>query len=221
MNEIAFGVAGETLHLHVERAVFWPRLRWLLLADAHFGKGAVLRRAGMAVPTGQTRDDLRRIDTLIDHYRPSRLLVLGDLVHGHARDDTPWVDDVRRWRDGHATLTMSLVAGNHDRHFDATALGFERLDEPVDEGPFGFSHEPVARPGHYVLAGHVHPGIVLRDGWRKHRLPAFRFGRTVGLLPAFGALTGLHDTPPDPDERIVAVTPAGLLPLGDADDGRA
>lgn len=221
MNEIALEIAGETLHLDVERALFWPRRRWLLLADVHFGKGAVLRRAGMAVPTGQTRDDLRRIDALIAHYQPTRLLVLGDLVHGRARDDTPWVDDVRRWRDRHAALAMSLVAGNHDRHFDATGLGFERVDEPLHEAPFGFSHEPAVRPGQYVLAGHVHPGVAVRDGWRKHRLPAFRFGRTVGLLPAFGALTGLHEAPRGADERIVAVTPAGLLPLGDLDDGRA
>ena len=92
-------VAGETLTLHADRALFWPRVRWLLLADVHFGKGAVLRRAGVALPTGQTVTDLARIDALIAHYRPERLVVLGDLVHGQALTDTPWVEDVRRWRD--------------------------------------------------------------------------------------------------------------------------
>ena len=110
---------------------------------------------------------------------------------------------------------MSLVAGNHNRHFDAAALGFERMGEWLREGPFALSHEPCSVPGHYVLAGHVHPGISVRDGWRTHRLPALRFGAGCGVLPAFGALTALHMTPAVARERIVAVTPAGLLPLGD------
>jgi len=206
-------VAGERLQLHAECALYWPRMRWLLLADVHFGKGAVLRRAGVALPTGQTRADLARIDGLIAHYRPERLVVLGDLVHGKALADTPWVDDVRRWRELHGALQMVLVAGNHDRHFDAATLGFERVGATIHEAPFALAHEPHVTPDHYVLAGHVHPGIRVQDGWRSHRLPAFRFGPRHGLLPAFGALTGLHDTPPDSGERIVAVTPAGLLPL--------
>lgn len=208
-------VAGETLTLHAERALYWPRMRWLLLADVHFGKGAILRRAGVALPAGQTRADLARIDALIAHYRPERLVVLGDLVHGKALADTPWVEDVRRWRVTHAALPMSLVAGNHDRHFDAAALGFERVGEWLREAPFALGHEPQALPGHYVLAGHVHPGIRVNDGWRSHRLPAFRFGTDCAVLPAFGTLTGLYETPAGRGERIVAVTPAGLLPLGE------
>lgn len=212
--EYTIEVAGETLQLHAERALYWPRMRWLMLADVHFGKGAVLRRAGVALPTGQTQADLARIDALIAHYDPERLVVLGDLVHGKALADTPWVDDVRRWREFHGALQMVLVAGNHDRHFDAAALGFERVGEWLREAPFALVHEPCSMPGHYVLAGHVHPGINVQDGWRKHRLPAFRFGADCGVLPAFGALTGLYETPAGRGERVVAVTPAGLLPLG-------
>lgn len=213
MRELTIEVAGETLALHAERALFWPRMRWLLIADVHFGKDAVLRRAGMAVPAGQTAGDLQRIDALIDHYRPAQLLVLGDLVHGHAASDTPWVDEVRRWRARHDAVAMCLVAGNHDRHFDARQLGFERLEGRLCEAPFAFAHAPEEKPGPYLLAGHVHPGTTVRDGWRRHRLPAFRFGPRYGLLPAFGALTGLHETPVQTGERVVAVTPAGLLPL--------
>ncbi|MET0506265.1 MAG: hypothetical protein ABWZ85_13145, partial [Luteibacter sp.] len=60
---------------------------------------------------------------------------------------------------------------------------------------------------------HVHPGVVVRDGWRKHRLPAFVFDRAVGMLPAFGTLTGLHEVPTAAGRDIVAVTPAGLVPV--------
>ncbi|MEO7071674.1 MAG: ligase-associated DNA damage response endonuclease PdeM [Rhodanobacter sp.] len=213
MNELTLQLAGETVDLHVERAMHWPRQHLLLVADVHLGKGAVLRRSGVSVPTGQTAADLARLDLLIDRYRPQRLLVLGDLVHGAASPAAPWVTQVRQWRRRHAGMAMMLVAGNHDRHFDATQLGFDVSGDAV-LGPFMLTHEPRAVAGNYVLAGHVHPGTVLIDGWRRHRLPAFRLGTTCGLLPAFGTLTGLHVTAAQAGERIVAVSPGGLIPPG-------
>ena len=63
----------------------------------------------------------------------------------------------------------------------------------------------------YVLAGHVHPAVTVRDGWRRHRLPAFRFCDHVGVMPAFGTLTGLHEHDVAAGERVFAVTPVGLI----------
>ena len=213
MNELSLQVAGEELQLHRERALYWPRERCLLVADVHLGKGAVLRRAGISVPTGQTATDLARLDVLIDRYQPLRLIVLGDLVHGDATAQAPWLRQVSEWRQRHAHLQMTLVAGNHDRHFDARKLGFEVVGDELELAPFTLLHAPDSRAGSYVLAGHVHPGVIVRDGWRRHRLPAFRFAADMGLLPAFGSLTGLHKTPLCPGERIVAVSPEGLIPL--------
>lgn len=211
MIELPLQIAGEELWLHSERALWWPAGAVLLIADVHLGKAQVLRHAGMAVPTGQTMADLRRLDGLIDRYRPQRLIVLGDLVHGRAGERTPWVADVRAWRERHAALSMELVEGNHDRHFAAGRLGFACVQAPFPLGPFGLCHEPARFADGYALAGHVHPGVSVRDGWRRHRLPAFRFGAQCGLLPAFGALTGLHEPVTEAGEHIVAVTPAGLL----------
>lgn len=213
MNELSLQVAGETLELHRECALYWPREGCLMVADVHLGKGAVLRRAGISVPTGQTTTDLARLDVLIDRYQPLRVIVLGDLVHGDATEQAPWLQQVGAWRQRHARLQMVLVAGNHDRHFDSRTLGFEVVGDEMKLAPFTLLHAPASRAGSYVLAGHVHPGVIVRDGWRRHRLPAFRFDADQGLLPAFGSLTGLHEAPPRPGERIVAVSPGGLIPL--------
>lgn len=213
MNEMRLILAGERLVLHAERAVYWHHGKSLLIADVHFGKGSVLRRAGINVPTGQTSGDLARLDSLIAHYRPARLIVLGDLVHGATPLDAPWIGMVSAWRQRHAAIKMTLIAGNHDRHFDARLLGFDIVGDELALPPFLLRHAPARVPGSYVLAGHVHPGITVHDGWRRHRLPAFRFGTDDGLLPSFGALTGLHETPAETGERIVAITPGGLVPL--------
>ncbi len=219
MNELRLIVAGERFELHGERAVYWPRRKSLLIADVHFGKGSVLRRAGINLPTGQTSGDLARLDGLIAHFRPAQLIVLGDLVHGAAPLDAPWIGMVGAWRQRHAVIGMTLVAGNHDRHFDARLLGFDVVGNELSQPPFLLRHAPAVVPGSYVLAGHVHPGITVHDGWRRHRLPAFRFASDTGLLPSFGALTGLHETPAESGERIVAITPGGLVPLDAASRG--
>ncbi len=216
MNEWRMRIAGENWTLHADRALYWPRQQALLVTDVHFGKGSVLRRAGIVVPTGQTSADLARLDALIAHYQPQRLFVLGDLVHGAAPLDAPWIGLVNAWRQRHAGIAMTLIAGNHDRHFDARELGFDVVANTLRIDDIVLRHAPGIVDGCYVLAGHVHPGVFLHDGWRRHRLPAFRFGTHCGLLPAFGALTGLHETPPEPGERIVAVTPAGLVPIGNS-----
>jgi DNA ligase-associated metallophosphoesterase len=205
-------VAGERLTLHAQRAVYWASARTLLLSDVHFGKGAVFRRAGIAVPSGDTEDDLARLDALIHEFMPERLVVLGDLVHGAATERSDWVPRVRAWRGSHDEVDVLLVAGNHDRHFDARTLGIDVVPDRLDAAPFVFSHHPQPNASLYTLAGHVHPGVVIRDGWRRHRLPAFVFDHDVGILPAFGTLTGLHEVEALPGRDIIAVTPAGLVP---------
>ncbi|MET4674670.1 MULTISPECIES: ligase-associated DNA damage response endonuclease PdeM [unclassified Luteibacter] len=213
MNTLDIEVAGERLTLHGERAIHWSARRMLMVTDVHFGKGAVFRRAGIAVPSGDTDDDLARLDALIATFQPDTLVVLGDMVHGAATERSAWVSRVRAWREAHAGVAMILVAGNHDRHFDVGTLGVEVRPDRMHAPPFVLAHHPEPHADGYTLSGHVHPGVVVRDGWRKHRLPAFVFDRHVGMLPAFGTLTGLHETPPAPGRRIVAVTPGGLLPV--------
>jgi uncharacterized protein len=205
-------VAGERLTLHAERAIHWAAQRTLLIADVHLGKGAVFRRAGIAVPSGDTEDDLARLDALLALFQPRRLVILGDLVHGAATARSRWVDDVRAWRARHAAVDVLLVAGNHDRHFDAAALDIEPGPAHVVQPPFVLAHHPDEDDRGYVLAGHVHPGVVIRDGWRRHRLPAFVFDARVGMLPAFGTLTGLQEVQRERGRRIVAVTPGGIVP---------
>jgi metallophosphoesterase superfamily enzyme len=73
-------------------------------------------------------------------------------------------------------------------------------------GGLALAHHPDPVPGAYVLAGHVHPAA--RLGGRAHdslRLPCFHFGPAVGVLPAFGAFTGMHVMTRGPEDRVFVV----------------
>lgn len=207
-------LAGERVVLDGDRALYWPRMKTLVVADVHFGKAHVFRRAGIGIPRGSTSKDLARIDALVARHAAERLLVLGDFVHGPSRDDAPWAGRVREWRRARAQLVVQVVKGNHDRHFDARALGIDVVGEPSIERPFAFAHHPGATPGAYTLAGHLHPGILLAGAHeRAARLPAFRLGADVGLLPAFGSLTGLWIEAPKPGERVFVVADGSVVAL--------
>jgi len=205
-------VAGESVRLDARRALYWPRRRWLLVADLHLGKASLLRQAGAALPHGTTTRDLDRLAELVGDYAPERLIVLGDLVHGRERADAPWLRRFAQWRSLHAALPFTLVAGNHDRHMAVTDLGVDVV-EHIDAAPFVLRHAPDPHAALHVVAGHVHPMALLRDGRVRHRLPAFWLGPRRSVLPAFGSLCGLTPRAAERDDRVVVVTPGGVVAL--------
>jgi metallophosphoesterase superfamily enzyme len=74
-------------------------------------------------------------------------------------------------------------------------------------------HHPQPRGGAYVLAGHQHPCVHVGRGIERLRLPCFHFGRRVGVLPAFGAFTGMHPIEPAPGDRVFAVAEDRVVTL--------
>jgi DNA ligase-associated metallophosphoesterase len=203
-------VCGEALALLPERALLWLARRTLLIADAHFGKSAAFRAAGMPLPRGATSDDLQRMTALVERHAVDRIVFLGDFLHSrHSRNDATLAALIA-WRERHPALALELVRGNHDRHAGPppAGLGVTEREEPWVDGPFAFAHHPEGSDAGYVLAGHVHPAVRLFGTARERvRLPCFVFGERIGVLPAFGALTGTQDVERAPRQRLYAVTP--------------
>src|SRR5687768_11119506 len=82
---LAIELRGEHVLLHPERALIWVERHTLLIADPHFGKDDVFRRAGIALPGGTARADLARLGNLVDSNACERLVILGDFVHAATR----------------------------------------------------------------------------------------------------------------------------------------
>jgi len=205
---LPLSLAGEQMLLLADRALFWPAQKTVFIADLHLGKGHALRRGGVAVPRGGTRDDLQRLDRLIQATGARELCVLGDFLHGPV-DRATWQEEWQRWRTRHASLDISVVAGNHDRRLlhHATDWGLLLHDEGVMRGPFELRHMPRAGTRH-VIAGHLHPRV--RYPGLRGRWPAFLLRERLTLLPAFSLFTGGIEPPPAPGDRYV-VCLDGLL----------
>ncbi len=213
-DTLPFDFAGETLTLCADRTIWWAARRTLLVADVHLGKGATFRALGQPVPAGTTLANLKRLDSALTRWPVERLIVLGDLLHGPHAQRASIIDPMLAWRARHEDCSMLLVRGNHDDSAGdpPASLRMEMCDEPFDMGPFALCHTPRRVTGRAVLAGHVHPAVVLRGRARdRMRLPCFVFDEDVGLLPAFGEFTGHYTMDPAPGRDIVAVAGDALF----------
>jgi DNA ligase-associated metallophosphoesterase len=136
------------------------------------------------------------------------VVFLGDLLHSaRARAAATWAA-VARWREAHAGLQLTLVRGNHDSHAGDPPPEWRVrcVDEPFMLGGLALCHHPQPVAGAYALAGHIHPAVVLGGrGLDRLRLPCFHFGAEVGVLPAFGAFTGMHVMARGEGERVFVI----------------
>ena len=201
------------LALLPQRAVWREDTRTLFVADVHIGKAAHFRHLGAAVPAGTTRENLARLDALIDAYGPRELVVLGDLFHAPAAFRAASLDEFAAWRARRAGLALRLVAGNHDLKAGRApaSLGLQWVDEPHGLDGLVCRHTPPQTPvrdGPPVLAGHWHPATRLHGpGHDRLRLPCFLMRARLLVLPAFGEFTGAANF--EADEEVSLCAAAG------------
>lgn len=201
-------VAGESVQLSAQRALYLARFQTLVVADLHWGKAATFRAKGVPLPPGVTASDLERLSAAIAETQPTRLVIVGDLLHARAGRHERTLQAIEQWRDAHASLEIVLVRGNHDTHAGdpPASLNIECIDGPLIIGPFACQHHPTAHTSHYVLAGHLHPHINLHGRGRQSlRLPCFAFCERGAILPAFTSFTGTGAYTPGEGDRVFAI----------------
>jgi uncharacterized protein len=207
-------VGGHALDLLPQKAAFIPQISTLLIADAHIGKAVSFRALGVPVPAGTTTENLNLLSLLVMHHQAQRIIFLGDFLHSVKSHAAATMAAVSEWRERHADLQITLVRGNHDdRAGDPPAyLRIEVVDEPLMIGGLALCHHPQEVAGAYVLAGHLHPCVKLAGRGRDSlRLPCFWMGSRTGVLPAFGAFTGMAVVKPSPKDRVFAVAGEAVL----------
>jgi DNA ligase-associated metallophosphoesterase len=213
-DDLAIEVAGEQVMLLPERGLFYPHAGALLIADAHWGKAAAFQTHFMPVPAGSIEDDLDRLDAMLARTGATHLYILGDLFHAPVPLDAAVSEQVVHWRARHPEVSVILVRGNHDRVDPPSDWGMQPCDGPIQLGTFVLAHQPQESETGYVLAGHLHPAIVMTGkGKQRVRLPCFWFGQRVGVLPAFGSFTGGTAVRPAGTDQVFALAGGSVIPV--------
>lgn len=185
-------LAGTSLHLLTEKAVWLPQTATLAIADLHLGKALHFRSEGLPLPAQAQDSDYQRLNSLLLRFLPERVLFLGDLFHSRYNSD--W-ERFSRFIASYPQTDFVLLRGNHDI-LDPEMFRSSGLDvfDELAEGNLIFSHEPLQQidTGIHNLCGHIHPGFLMTAGARQRlRLPCFFRRGPHFILPAFGSLTGL------------------------------
>jgi DNA ligase-associated metallophosphoesterase len=209
-------LGGELARLLPEGALLLESRRWLVIADAHFGKGAAFRARGVPVPQGSTAATLQRLDFLIEREQPDAMVFLGDLFHARESHSDATLSALYAWRARHAALGLILVEGNHDLAAGPppAQLRLQVETEPWRLGSIAFCHHPQRLDDVIVLAGHLHPAVRLvgRAG-DSLRLPCFWLRHGLAILPAFGCFTGSACIEREEGDRVIAIAERRLYEI--------
>lgn len=197
-------LAGEELILHPLKAIYWPREKAFLIADFHLGKGAHFRRNGIMVHSAIDMVNLKNLNILLKSFPVEKVLFLGDLFH--SRYNQEWLS-FEKYIKQQPGIAFHLVMGNHDILPESiyTASNLIVHKEFYQMDPFYFSHKPLEEfpKGLFNLAGHIHPGVMLKGGAKQYmRLPCFYFSENQGIMPAFGEFTGLSMLKPKKKDKV-------------------
>jgi uncharacterized protein len=203
---------NEKLWLCAERCIYWEGQNALILSDLHFGKTGHFRKSGIGVPQKIFKQDLQKLFAVIQFFKPSQLLIVGDLFHSHANKE---MDLFLKWRNDMPGVCIELIKGNHDilskKFYEEAAIKTTEDQLLVDK--FCFTHNIELRCDsmrgnkNYTFSGHIHPGIRLNGiGKQSLYLPCFYFGKEYAVLPAFSQFTGLSRMENSGNDSIFAIT---------------
>ncbi len=190
---VPFSFFGEQMALSAERALYWPRMDAVLVADLHLEKASFFAKTGQMLPPYDSRETLARLAGVIRRTGARRVYALGDSFHDdagvgrlepHARG---MLDALTR------AVEWTWIVGNHDAaRLEASGQGV--VDE-VRLGGAVLRHCAAALPGGPEISGHYHPKIQINARGRRIVRPCAVMAESAEqpprlVLPAFGALTG-------------------------------
>lgn len=188
MRHVAFPCAGAGLLVELAGALVWPAHELVVVADLHLEKGSSFARRGRLLPPYDTPATLARLERVLAHWRPRRVISLGDGFHDPGAADRLAAAD----RDRLLRLTRRFdwlwLAGNHDPA-PPEGLG-GRSEEAVAIGGIVFRHLPTADPAAAEVTGHLHPSASLSVRGRRLARRCFVNGGRRLLMPAFGSYAG-------------------------------
>lgn len=212
----SFKCKNQHLVLHSGRVIYWEEEAALILSDLHLGKTGHFRKSGIAIPQNVYKEDLQRLVSLIQFFKPAQMIIVGDLFHSTVNKE---LDLFIKWRNDFSSVNIRLVKGNHDILPDQwyENAGITVDHEQLELKDFTFRHDVCDEltdqaSSSYCFSGHIHPGVSIR-GLAKQSLhfPCFYFTNTYCVLPAFSRFTGTYTVRPQQGEHAFAIVENSIM----------
>ena len=212
-----YKLKDQQLLLHPGRVIFWEKQSSLILSDPHFGKTGHFRKSGIAIPQNVYKEDLQRLVSLVQLFKPERLIIVGDLFHSESNKE---LDFFKKWRADLRFLQVQLIKGNHDILPNSwyKEADIDVCNEKMTVNGFCFCHDLAAVDPNtadtnlFYFSGHIHPGISIKGlGKQSLRFPCFYFTNRFAILPAFSRFTGTHGIDAAKGDDVFAIVENTIL----------
>lgn len=213
---VNFNLHHNNFLLTKDRTIFWEEEKILILSDLHLGKTGHFRKAGIGVPQTIFKEDMQRLVSQLQYFKPTQLLVVGDLFHSTVNKEH---ELFLKWRNDFPGITIQLVKGNHDilKNEWYQEAGIDLCTDELKINGFLFTHdiETCTTMDHeYCFSGHIHPGIKMKGlGRQSIHLPCFYFGKDHAVLPAFGKFTGTYPVKPGKGDVVFALVEDSIVQI--------
>lgn len=207
---------NNTFLLSADRCIFWEDKKILILSDVHLGKTGHFRKSGIAIPQAIFKEDMQRLVTQLQIFKPQQVIIIGDMFHSESNKEH---DFFLKWRRDFSSLPIHLVKGNHDILKEAwythAGITIHTCELVIDNFVFVHDVTDCTEPeGGYIFSGHIHPSITVRGlGKQALKFPCFYFGKQYAVLPAFSKFTGTYSIEPKAGESVFALVKQSIIPL--------
>ena len=183
-----FYLSNTRLIADISGALFWPEKQTVIFSDLHLEKGSWFAKQNVFLPPYDTLDTLNRVEKVVNYFKPSRVISLGDSFH----DDT-WMERISKEQIAKIlNLTNNYewfwIQGNHDP-CGVPSLGGINLSDYLDS-PLTFRHEAKRETTDGEVSGHFHPKAKIKLNRKSFSDRCFISDEKRVILPAFGSFTG-------------------------------
>ena len=215
---LRFEFQKQTLWLTASRCIFWEEEAILILSDLHFGKSGHFRKSGIGIPQNIFKEDLQRLFSQVQFFKPKIVLIAGDMFHSSANRE---LDFFVKWRNDIPHVEFYLIRGNHDilskKFYKENNIRI--FENKLSIGNFCFTHDIASTCDDedgslFTFSGHIHPGIKMNGlGNQSLMLPCFYFGKKHAVLPAFSAFTGLAKIRPAKSDHVFVLVDGSVMKI--------
>ena len=202
--------ADEEFYAHPNSALYWKRLNIIIVADLHLGKSISFAKQKQFLPPYDTKETLEKLFDCINEFKPSKLIIVGDLLHDKFSFQSFHDSDLNNLNNYTKKTEFIWVKGNHDS--DVEINGFTKvLDYKVDD--IIFNHIPI-KTTNYQICGHYHPKAKIFHRGKSIYKTAFVHNDKVLILPSFGTLTGGLNINQEPLKKLLGKN-INIFPVND------
>ena len=178
--------ANEDFYAYPNSALYWKRLNIIIVADLHLGKSISFAKQKQFLPPYDTKETLAKLFRCINEFEPSKLIIVGDLLHDMFSVNSFQEKDHQNFNKYTKNTEFIWVKGNHD--YDIEINGFTKvLNYKVEE--IIFNHIPI-KSSNFQICGHYHPKAKILHRGKSIYKSSFVHNDKLLILPSFGALTG-------------------------------